>query len=331
VPVELLDLRQEEWEASDDVIVNRKRLIGDPAGYVRFDLREMSEFATHGGNGKYYGADYDLSVINYHHSNGRHEYLISKSAITADVVINIPKLKTHKKTGITCSLKNLVGINGDKNWLPHYTIGDPTLGGDQFPEMTLMRRIENMAVDFAKSLSLSLPSIGPQMAKLMRRGGVKVFGHTKDTIRSGNWWGNDTTWRMVLDLNKILFYGKPDGNYSSKRWKRYFSLVDGIIGGEGNGPLAPTPVYLGALIGGMDPVAVDAVCAKFMGYDYRKLKSIFQAFEISKMPITDTTYDEIHIVSNDPQIQGDLKNVTFDSYIPYEPHFGWKGHIEVDN
>ena len=61
--------------------------------------------------------------------NGTHEYLISRSAMDADVFINLPKLKTHKKVGVTLSLKNLVGINGDKNYLPHFCIGTPAEGG----------------------------------------------------------------------------------------------------------------------------------------------------------------------------------------------------------
>jgi hypothetical protein len=39
--------------------------------------------------------------------------------------------------GMTCALKNLVGINANKNWLPHHTEGTPEQGGDQFPAGTL--------------------------------------------------------------------------------------------------------------------------------------------------------------------------------------------------
>jgi hypothetical protein len=39
----------------------------------------------------------------------------------------------------------------------------------------------------------------------------KILGETGKVIRSGNWHGNDTIWRMILDLNKILLYGNPDG------------------------------------------------------------------------------------------------------------------------
>lgn len=130
---ELIDLRQEEWVNWDGVIVSRRRLAGDPNGYIALDLGKYSEFADHGGAGRYYGADYDAGEVNRHHSGGRHEYLIAGSAIRCDVIFNLPKLKTHKKAGITVSLKNLVGINGDKNWLPHHTEGDPSSGGDEHP------------------------------------------------------------------------------------------------------------------------------------------------------------------------------------------------------
>ncbi len=40
---------------------------------------------------------------------------MSKSPLVADVFINLPKLKTHKKCGLTVNLKSLVGINANKN------------------------------------------------------------------------------------------------------------------------------------------------------------------------------------------------------------------------
>jgi hypothetical protein len=64
---------------------------------------------------------------------GRNAYLLSETVLAADLVVNLPKLKTHKKTGVTLALKNLVGINGDKNWLPHHSVGAVADGGDEFP------------------------------------------------------------------------------------------------------------------------------------------------------------------------------------------------------
>ena len=144
IDVRLIDFRKERWDENDGVIVARRELPGDPAGYVAFDLRDASRLTDRAGEGRYYGAFYDAGEVNRHHSGGRHEYLISATAVQADVVINLPKLKTHKKTGVTLSLKNLVGINGDKNWLPHHTEGDPSTGGDQFPGPSLRRNLERV-------------------------------------------------------------------------------------------------------------------------------------------------------------------------------------------
>src|SRR5690606_2650770 len=68
------------------------------------------------------------------------------------LVINLPKLKTHKKTGVTLSLKNLVGINGDKNWLPHHSLGSVGEGGDEFPDSRLIDRLRSRATEIARPL-----------------------------------------------------------------------------------------------------------------------------------------------------------------------------------
>ena len=47
------------------------------------------------------------------------------SSLGADAVINIPKLKTHKKSGVTLALKSCIGLTNEKYWLPHYTEGSP--------------------------------------------------------------------------------------------------------------------------------------------------------------------------------------------------------------
>ena len=45
------------------------------------------------------------------------------------------------------------------------------------------------------------------------------------------------------------------------------AVVDGIVGMQGDGPLYGTPVASGTLIVGNDLVAVDATCARLMGFD----------------------------------------------------------------
>jgi uncharacterized protein (DUF362 family) len=330
--LELVDLRQEEWTNSGHVITSRRRLDGDPTGYIAFDLGRNSEFQMHSGTGRYYGADYDAKELNQHHANGRHEYLIAGTAIHADVVINIPKLKTHKKAGITAALKNLVGINGDKNWLPHHTEGDPSTGGDERPSPRTKHKAERQLASAFRRLSLAFPSFGPWAYRCLRGVGERVFGDTEQVIRSGNWWGNDTVWRMCLDLNKILLYGNPDGTLRTpvrENRKRHFVLVDGIVAGQGSGPMNPDPIAAGVVIFGLTPAAVDASCAYLMGFDPEKIPAVRQAFRCRSYRLTEGDWRDVVLISNHRPWNGPLALVARETTLRFEPHFGWKGHIEL--
>lgn len=331
VDFELLDLRREEWMTRDGVIVSRRRLPGDPKGSIAFDLGESSAFVGHRGEGRYYGADYDAGEVNRHHSGGRHEYLIAASAIHCDVLFSLPKLKTHKKAGITVSLKNLVGINGDKNWLPHHTEGGSAHGSDEHPHPDAKHKVERILARFFRQVSLWYPRIGPWTHRRARRLGLRVFGDTEEVIRSGNWWGNDTTWRMCLDLNKIILYGKPDGTLrpsTPANRKRHYVLVDGIIAGEGRGPANPDPVPAGIVVFGLNPASVDAACAYLMGYDPERIPIVRQAFRCQHYPLVDWDWRAVRMVSNRPDWNGLLPDIPDDATFHFEPHFGWKEHIE---
>ena len=328
VEVEIIDLRSEEWTNVGGIITERKKLKGDPNGVIAFSLGKHSLFYGYKGEGKYYGADYDETSINEHHQGEIQEYLICATPILADVFINLPKLKTHKKTGVTLSLKNLVGINADKNWLPHHTAGSPENGGDQYAESSLKRKLEQLAVRFARTLSLKIPIIGSKLAIQLRKAGTKTFGSTQKVIRSGNWYGNDTTWRMALDLNWCLFYGNGDGTFKSVSTKRYYSLLDGIIGMEGDGPMQGDPIHTNLVITGTDPVAVDMVAARVMGFDWRKIPVIREALNLKSMPITNVRSEEIEVFSDNPEWNGNFLEIEKKEFYKFRPHFGWKNKIE---
>jgi uncharacterized protein (DUF362 family) len=53
---------------------------------------------------------------------------------------------------------------------------------------------------------------------------------------------------------------------------RQFSIVDGIVGMEGNGPIQGTPKYAGVLVAGRDPAGVDATCCRVMGIDPKQIR-----------------------------------------------------------
>lgn len=327
---DLVDLRREEWSLRNGVIDKRRKLAGDPNGYVALNLGRHSELAGHGGSGRYYGADYDQNEVNSHHSNGKHEYLISGSAIAADVIFSIPKMKTHKKAGITGGLKNLVGVNGDKNWLPHHTEGTPASGGDERPDGSSAKS-ERALVSALRRTILSLPSIGGAVHRYGRRAALAVYGSSEDVIRSGNWYGNDTIWRMCLDLNKAILYGNPDGTFREDRFsqaKRHYVLVDGIIAGEGNGPMNPDPVHAGVLLFGTNAASVDAVSAYLMGFDPELIPIICQAFQCKSYRLADWDWHEIEVRSNHAPWNGQLTEIASDSTFRFRPHFGWASHIE---
>jgi len=328
--VEVLDLRQERSHKVDGVICGHIPLPGDPAGYATPNLGMDSAFAEvnelcH----LLYGAKFDMEELHRHHHGDVHEYPVSRTVLGADCVINLPKLKTHKKTGVTLSMKNLVGINGNKNWLPHHREGTPAQDGDQFPDDRLKRRLERACVRAFRKL---FPLLGPLRSLLARpvQGlGKRVFGDTNvDTIRSGNWFGNDTTWRMVADLARIFLYADENGCLHGRPVRRCLNIVDGIVAGEGNGPLDPTPKACGVILAGTNPVAVDLACARLMGFDACKIPLLRHAMEAHRYPLNLVRHDDIRCLSNDTRYDRMLSAIGSPA-LRFQPHFGWKGHVEL--
>ena len=100
----------------------------------------------------------------------------------------------------------------------------------------------------------------------------------------GSWEGNQTLWRTILDLDKILFFADKDGEIRDTPQRRYLTLVDGIVAGEGKGPLGATPVEAGLLVGGFDPALVDVAAARAMGLDPEKIVMIREALGGTLLP-----------------------------------------------
>ena len=328
--VEVYDLRPEKAIKVNGVIVGHEPLPGDPAGYVKVDLGRHSMFCeVEHLCYLLYGSEYDTSEIRRHHTGGRHEYFVSKTILDADCIINLPKLKTHKKTGITVCLKNIVGINGNKNWLPHHRLGTPSQGGDQFADDGMKHRIERKTMACFRRF---FPLLGPMrkiLAKPLKTAGQSIFGDTNtNTIRSGNWYGNDTTWRMVLDLNRLLLYADENGDLQETPVRHVFCVVDGIVGGEGNGPMDPVPNYAGLVLSGINPVAVELTCARIMGFDYMQLPLLYRALNNHSISIVRFDYNEVNCRSNDQQYDRALNEFDGEGF-DFEPHFGWKGHVEL--
>ena len=300
--MELLDLRP-YWSRGKHFSSQLEPLSSDPRGMVMVDMAGDSAFAGMSADGMY-GACYWRNELAYHHRGGRHEYALSRTVLEADLVISLPKLKTHKKVGVTLNAKNLVGICTDKNCLPHYRLGSPAEGGDQYPD-GLFRPLERALIGLERWMYDHL--LAPRVPALeylhraiywlhnhiTRRLGLKV-DEAKRALDAGNWYGNDTAWRTVADLYAAFAYAKRG---------RTFSIVDGIVGGEGNGPLAPEPVRAGVLVAGEDLLAVDAVAARLMGFDPHRLP--FYRYLCGS------------------------RYLGWGSGLHFQPHPGWVGHVEA--
>lgn len=265
--------------------------------YVRFNLGKDSllEPLTDDKN-SFRVTNYDPRLMAKTHSPGNHQYLVAREVIEADVVINLPKLKTHKKAGITNALKNLVGINGNKEFLPHHRIGGAANGGDCYPSKDLVKRSlefvfdrQNMTDSLAKGKMWA--TIGTQFERMMRLKG-------DETGIEGAWSGNLTVPRMCVDLNRILLYGKTDAKLGDEIQRQVLHVVDAIIAGQGDGPLASDELPLGLILAGANAAAIDWVGAYLLGYDAEKIPLLDYAFEDFRWRIADFSPSEIELAGD---------------------------------
>jgi uncharacterized protein (DUF362 family) len=328
--LEVIDLRREAVTYRDAVIVERRSLPGDPRGYRLIDLGWRSSFAGSGLDPqRFRGSDYDPGPTTTHHANERNEYLLSETVLSADLVVNLPKLKTHKKTGVTLALKNIVGINGDKNMLPHHCVGSTDEGGDEYPGSGWIDKARSRATEFARLLLKQ--DTGTALVRWVRRFEDAVRG--SDFIRSGNWHGNRTTWRMCIDLNRCLYYSDADGEQFDAPGpiRKVLTIMDGVIAGEGDGPLSPMNVPLGVVVAATDPVALDLVALRLMGFDERNFPKVCQPIRDDDLRITDVrdprdvTVFEIDNGSHEVQRRR-LEDITCEHV--FAAHPGWTGHVE---
>lgn len=116
------------------------------------------------------------------------ELEIARDIVEAEVIINLPKLKTHQMMGVTCAVKNLFGA----------------VVGLRKPRLHL------------------------------QAGTSKAFFAL-----------------MLLELAEQI--------------RPALTIVDAIVGMEGNGPGSGDPVQIGALLAGTEPLAVDTVALALLG------------------------------------------------------------------
>lgn len=252
VKTTILDLRP--LVCDDLVNYGKKNMMvsqaGDPMGQVEVNL---------GKDSLLYGIDptrfrgvfdeRDETIAS--HTGENQLYTFARSLYDADVYISIPKMKTHQKVGATLNLKGLVGSISNKNQLVHWQVGYPEIHGDEYPNKEAWEKAQSEQV-----------------------------------THRGAWPGNDTIWRMVVDLYTGML----------RKSRRYFSVVDGIVGGEGQGPFCPTSKNANTLVCGDDLLVTDCVTARYMGLDPQKIS--YLSYFLNNYDKYGVDYNSIEVIMN---------------------------------
>lgn len=282
IPIELRDLRKIVASVDDasGIVETTEERLGDPSGDTIVDLGSTSRLEALTARGDRFGvSNYDSDTTSEHHRAGVHRYRIANSLLDADVIVNLPKWKTHVKTGVTGALKNFIGINCDKAFLPHFRVGPPRKGGDEYPDsMTgaLLARLRPwiervMPVDWIRSARKSLLSSNRRSQTPL------IFG--------GAWPGNDTLWRTIHDMVWIATWlGKGGVRRESPR--TILSILDAVVAGEGDGPLRPEAAAMGCLLLGTDPGVLDVVACALSGLDWKLVPMLAHLIDPEASPIT---------------------------------------------
>ena len=294
--------------------------IRDPSRFVLFDLGGDSLLEPISTPvGRFRNTGYNPDDMGKVQRPGEHKYLLCKEPFEADLLINLPKLKAHGKAGLTAALKNLVGINGDKNFLPHHRVGGTAWGGDCYVGFKPFKRLSEYCLD--------------QANRRIGRNSYVLWKQASDMLNAvhggdleGKWYGNDTVWRMALDINRLLLYGRPDGTLSNTPLRTIYSITDGIVAGEANGPLASEPVSLGAVTFASNSAYADLVHAALMRFDWRKIPLVREAFRKMNRPLVQGHPEDLAVSYGNRNLT--LSETAQELGLPFRPPRGWVGRIE---
>lgn len=277
VPITICDFRKVIFDSNTNTFGKSKRTGDD---YLVFDVADRSwlDPITEEDN-KFRVTNYDPDRMKIFHKKGIHKYCVAKELFESDVVITMPKTKTHRMAGLTNSLKVIVGIIGDKDYLPHHRIGSKDEGGDCYKDHCVIRAWAESLVDFANRhrgafYYLPLKYFIAVMWKISRP--------NQGESMAGTWYGNDTVWRMVMDLNIIAIYGKKDGTLANEPQRTIFTLCDAIVGGQKDGPLQPQPLASGVLFFSNDSFLSDEVAGHLYRLHLDKIPLLAQASKMNE-------------------------------------------------
>jgi uncharacterized protein (DUF362 family) len=109
-------------------------------------------------------------------------------------------------------------------------------------------------------------------------------------LKTHHWAGVTLSMKNLFGVMPGIFYGWPKNVFHWEGIERsifdinttvgaHFAIVDGIVGMEGDGPIAGKPKHAGVIVMGRNLVAVDATCARIMGINPQKVAYLAAAGE----------------------------------------------------
>jgi uncharacterized protein (DUF362 family) len=327
--IDLVDFRLYKMMKDSHGIITNQESIANNDDYVEIILdKESSLIDISDRYERFRVTEYDGDTMPVYHNKDTHRYCFHKSALEADVVIGIPKIKTHRKAGMTCAMKNFVGLNGNKDWLPHHTKYSIEEGGDEYLNKSFRKKVISKSWDIRwklKNIMLQKLFLWFERQIIKSR---KIIPF-KDDFSEGSWYGNRTISRTVNDLNRAILYCGFDGKLKKEVQRKILYLVDGIICGEGEGPMAATSKYCNMLLWGYNAYAIDLVVSRLIGFDYNKMDTFNVCGALNNYKIADFKPEEIDINLNGVNKNLKLNDLREYAGFNFKPSSGWLNHIEL--
>jgi uncharacterized protein (DUF362 family) len=112
------------------------------------------------------------------------------------------------------------------------------------------------------------------------------------------------------------------------------TVLDGVVAGEGEGPLAPHDVPLGAVLASTDPIALDLAALRLMGFDERNVPKVREPMKDEQLRITQVRQPDDVRVFEARSGDGGLHEQRLDEIRcnrVFAPHPGWLGHLERES
>lgn len=326
IPIEFVDFRSFISKVDKNGLIIPLKDETSLPEHIVVHMGKESKHYTEDVVAEYGICGYDDRKINRFHHGETQDYVINSRILQADVIINIPKPKTHRFAGITGAQKNFIGCCSDKESLPHYTRNSKCVCGDETNNKSI---ITTLFAYFNKKYMRECKNGNRILAKMYQypyRLFQKIRG--KDVYLQGMWYGNDTIWRTIIDFNKIMRYADKNGQlFIGKEQRKILTIGDMIICGQKEGPLSPDPKKQGMILISKNCAVFDYVFCKIAGFDEKKIPIVHHSIRNDKLSVTD--WEKVVLYSNDAEADAKtIKDITFSPEDMFEPHPFWVKILE---